>query len=88
MVAYTRAPGNAVFAMMVFDFIGYVAAILFMIVADMFKDSNHLEVLVHFTWVLTVGGAGAILVAMLLIARLRVFAPPAEATVTRDSAQT
>lgn len=73
MVAYTRAPGNAVFAMMIFDFVGYVAAILFMIVADQFKASNHLEVLVAFTWVLTIGGAGAIFVSLAMMRRLQVF---------------
>lgn len=73
MVAYTRSPGNAVFAMMIFDFVGYVAAILFMIVADLLKESNHLEVLVMFTWALTIGGAGAIFVSLYSIRRLAVF---------------
>ena len=72
MVAYTRTPGNAVFAMMIFDFVGYVAAILFMIVADYFDDSNQLEVLVKLTWILTIAGALATLFSMFMIGRLRV----------------
>lgn len=73
MVAYTRAPGNAVYALMIFDFVGYVAAILFMVVADQFKESNHLDVLVAFTWVLTIGGAGAIFASLAMMRNLQVF---------------
>lgn len=73
MVAYTRAPGNAVFAMMIFDFVGYVAAILLMVVADFFQALNQLQVLTAFTWVLTIGGAGAILFSMIQIPRMVVY---------------
>ena len=75
MVAYTRAPGNAVFAMMVFDFIGYVAAILFMLIADFFEEANQLEVLVYFTWILTTVGTAATLISMFMIGRLGVVEP-------------
>ena len=76
MVAVTRSPGNAVYAMMVFDFVGYVAAILFMVAADVanvFKDLNHLQVLTAFTWALTAVGASAIFVSMAQIGKLSEF---------------
>ncbi len=77
LVAYTRAPGNASYAMMVFDSIGYVAAILFMMVKTLFSDSNHMDVLVGFTWVLMIGGAGSIFTSLWMVRRLQVFEKPA-----------
>lgn len=74
LVAYTRAPGNAVFAMMVFDFVGYVAAILFMLLKDfLFGDVNHFDSLVWLTWVLMFGGGGAIFFSLLMMPKLKVF---------------
>lgn len=81
LVAYTRAPGNAVFAMMVFDFVGYVAVILFMLLKDfLFADVNHFDSLVGLTWLLMFGGGGAILFSLLMVPRLKVFEQPGEVT--------
>ena len=73
MLAYTRAPGNAAFAMMLFDFVGYVAPVIFMLGADFFKKLSHLDVLIALTWVLMVVGSGAMLVSALMVPRLGVF---------------
>jgi len=73
MLAYTRAPGNASFPMMIFDFVGYVAPVIFMLGADFFKKLSHLDVLIALTWVLMIVGAGAMLVSALMIPRLGVF---------------
>ena len=72
MVAYTRSPGNAVFAMMVFDFVGYIAAIGFMILVDIigFKSSNHYEILSALSWVLTFVGIGATVFSLLQVRAL------------------
>lgn len=78
MVAYTRAPGNSVFALMLFDFIGYVAATGLMVISDLFfvdvlKNQNHLDFFVGFTWILTFVGGGAVLVSMAFVTRLTVW---------------
>ena len=85
MVAYTRSPGNAVYAMMIFDFVGYVAAILFMVVAEFFKDSNQLEILTAFTWGLMIFGAGAILFSMFRIGSLERIDDPNQNTLESAS---
>lgn len=70
IVASTRHPGNAVFAIMVFDGVGYSAAVIAMLVKDLFADNaSHLEFFMWLTMAMTIIGTVCLVMAWIWFGR-------------------
>ena len=60
MVALTKSPGNAVFAIMLFDGIGYLGSIGLTFFGGVFDETSRLRIFDGYTWVLGVIGVLAL----------------------------
>lgn len=61
LVALTKTKGNSVFAMMLFDGLGYIGPILLIGMGDKIGGSNRLATFDAFTWVLAIFGGAALI---------------------------
>lgn len=70
LVAFTKVPGNSVFALMLFDAIGYVGPILMIPLSDWLGSSSRLAVFDTFTFLLSAVGILCMLLSIFLTPRL------------------
>ncbi|GAA5496702.1 hypothetical protein Rhal01_02887 [Rubritalea halochordaticola] len=67
LVALTRAKGNSVFAMMLFDGLGYIGPILLIGFGDKIGGESRLATFDAFTWVLAIFGGAALIYTNLIL---------------------
>lgn len=72
MVALTKSPGNAVFAIMLFDGIGYLGSIGLTAAGGLLQDVNRLTFFDAYTWILGVVGALALVWSMVGLHKVKV----------------
>ncbi|MFD2159613.1 DUF5690 family protein [Rubritalea tangerina] len=70
IVALTKSPGNAVFAIMLFDGVGYLGSIGLTAISGVLETKSRVQFFDHYTWVIGVLGITALLWSMVNLRRL------------------
>lgn len=71
LVALTKVTGNAVFALMLFDAIGYLGPIVLIPVGDLINPDSRLSIFDGFTYLLSGAGVASMLLSLLIAPRLQ-----------------
>ena len=71
LVALTRTPGNAVFAMMLFDGLGYIGPIIMIPLGDFIGGESRLATFDSLTYVLTTVGVISMIWCLIIAPRYR-----------------